>query len=81
MIGGDQLTAARIRGCKRLCSNGERGKERLDGLTALVEDWHASGILLTVSASMIVYILKPVLFWFMIELLLHSKNDLVIHFI
>ena len=81
MIGGDQLTAARIRGCKRLCSNGERGKERLDGLTALVEDWHASGILLTVSASMIVYILKPVLFWFMIKLLLHSKNDLVMHFI
>ena len=81
MIGGDQLTAARIRRCKRLCSNGESGKERLDGLTALVEDWHASGILLTVSASMIVYIIKPVLFWFMIELLLHSKNDLVMHFI
>ena len=35
--------------------NGESGKECLVGLTALVEDWHASGILLTVSASMIVH--------------------------
>ena len=55
MIGDDKLTAARICECKRLCSNAESGKERLDGLTALVEDWHVSGILITISVSMIVY--------------------------
>ena len=48
IVGGDQMTAARTRGCKRIRSNAERGKERLEGFHALIEDWHAKGILLGV---------------------------------
>ena len=43
------MTAARVRGCKRIRSNAERGKERLEGFTALVEDWHAKVAFLGVS--------------------------------
>lgn len=35
------MTAAWIRGRQRICCNAERGKERLEGFTALIEDWHA----------------------------------------
>ena len=51
-IGGDQMTVARTRGCKRIRSNAERGKERLEGFTALVEDWHAKVAFLGVSMYM-----------------------------
>ena len=34
------MTAARIRGSKRLMSNSKTGVERLEGVTAFVEDWH-----------------------------------------
>ena len=34
------MTAARIRGSKLLMSNSETGVERLEGVTAFVEDWH-----------------------------------------
>ena len=40
-IGGDQLTAARVRGSKRVRGNSERGIERLEGLQPVIEDWHA----------------------------------------
>ena len=30
------MTAARTRGCKRIRSNAERGKERLEGFTAVI---------------------------------------------
>ena len=58
------MTAARTKGCKRIRSNAERGKERLEGFTPLVEDWHAKGAFLGMSqhthvvhrnASIIVY--------------------------
>lgn len=49
VLGGDQMTAERTRGCKRIRSNSERGKERLEGFTAFVEDWHAKVALLGVS--------------------------------
>ena len=42
------MTAARTRGCKRIRSNVERGKEWLEGLTAVIEDWHAKVALLGV---------------------------------
>ena len=42
------MTAARTRGCQRIGSNAERGKERLQGFNAFVEDWHAKGVLLGV---------------------------------
>ena len=41
VLGGDQLTAARARGSKRIRHNEERGKDRLEGLMPVVEDWHA----------------------------------------
>ena len=40
MCGGDQLTAERIRGCKRTKSNSTTAKERLEGLEPVMEDWH-----------------------------------------
>lgn len=46
--GGDQMTASRVRGSKRIRSNAERGKEQLGGFVAGVEDWHAKVCLLGV---------------------------------
>ena len=47
-LGGDQMTAARARGSQRVRSNSERGKDRLEGLQPVVEDWHAKVCLLGV---------------------------------
>ncbi len=47
--GGDQLTAARARGSHRVRCNAERGKDRLEGLQPVCEDWHAKVCLLGVS--------------------------------
>lgn len=49
IIGGDQLTAARIRSAHTVRDNSERGCECLEGLQPAIEDWHTKGILLTVS--------------------------------
>lgn len=51
LLGGDQLTAARVRGAKKVRSDSERPLHRLEGLEAACEDWHAKGVLLGVSAS------------------------------
>ena len=48
-VGGDQLTSARVRGSQKVCSYNDRGVDRVEGLQAVTEDWHAKGILLTVS--------------------------------
>lgn len=45
---GDQLTVARARGSQRIRKNSERGKERLDGLLPVCEDWHTKLCLLGV---------------------------------
>ncbi len=42
------MTAARARGSQRIQSNSERGKDRLEGLQPVVEDWHAKACLLGV---------------------------------
>ena len=42
------MTAVRTRGCQRIRSNAKRGKERLEGFTAVIEDWHAKVALLGV---------------------------------
>ncbi len=47
--GGDQLTAVRARGSKRVRYNSLRGKDRLEGLEPVIEDWHAKVCLLGVS--------------------------------
>jgi len=41
LIGGDQLTAARICGAQRVRGNSDNGRDRLEGLVPVVEDWHA----------------------------------------
>ena len=49
LFGGDMLTAKRARGGKYIRSNSERGKDRLEGLIPVVEDWHGKVCLLGVS--------------------------------
>ena len=41
LLGGDQLTAARARGAKRVMMNGSTKQKRLEGTYPVVEDWHA----------------------------------------
>ena len=49
LLGGDQLTAARVRGAQRIRSNSERTLHKLTAFEAVCEDWHAKGIILSVS--------------------------------
>lgn len=42
------MTAARARGTQWVRSNSERGKDQLQGLQPVVEDWHAKVCLLGV---------------------------------
>lgn len=42
------MTASRTRGSQRIRLNAGRGKERLEGLSPVVEDWHAKVCLLEV---------------------------------
>ena len=49
LYGGDQLTTERMRGAKNVRSNACRGKERLEGVVPMVEDWHTKVVLLKVS--------------------------------
>ena len=51
-VGGDQVTAARARGCQRVRSNSERGRDRLEGLQPVCEDWHAKVCLLGVCVDL-----------------------------
>ena len=48
LFGGDQLTVARARGSQRIRKNSECGKERLEGLIPVCEDWHTKLCLLGV---------------------------------
>ena len=41
LVGGDQVTVARIRGAQRIHGNSETSQQRLDGILPLAEDWHA----------------------------------------
>ena len=41
LIGGDQLTVARIRGAQSVRNNSENGRNCLDGFIPVAEDWHA----------------------------------------
>ena len=52
-VGGDQLTTARIRGCQKVMSNSDSDLGRLEGVTALIEDWHAKVAFLGVSIIII----------------------------
>ena len=48
LLGGDQLTVARIRGAVAIRSNHETAKDRLEGIVPVVEDWHARQVLMQV---------------------------------
>ena len=49
LFGGDQLTAARARGCRDLRLNSDTTIGQLNGLIPVAEDWHTSVALLSVS--------------------------------
>lgn len=40
LVGGDQLTVARIRGAQKIRGNSEKSEDRFDGLLPVAEDWH-----------------------------------------
>jgi L1 cell adhesion molecule like protein len=48
LFGGDQLTAARARGCAELRINSDTLTGRLKTLVPVFEDWHTSVTLLTI---------------------------------
>jgi len=41
LIGGDQLTVARMRGVQVLRDTHAKRVEQFEGLIAVIEDWHA----------------------------------------
>ena len=51
LFGGDLLTAKRARGSQYTRNNSLRGRDRLEGLKPVVEDWHAKVCFLGVSSS------------------------------
>lgn len=55
-FGGDMLTAKRARGAQRIRENSNRGRDRLEGLVPVVEDWHTKMCLVCVSVLYIVII-------------------------
>ena len=55
LVGGDQLTVARMRGAQRIRGNSETSQQRLDGFLPVVEDWHAKMCFLEVNINFINY--------------------------
>lgn len=57
LLGGDQLTAARIRGAKKAKVNEDAPSERLEGIIPVAEDWHTKmnfvGVCLLVTTTCI----------------------------
>ena len=54
LFGGDQLTAARVRGAQLAMSNSKTAIKRLEGVTPVIEDWHTEVLLYEVSANTLV---------------------------
>lgn len=48
LMGGDQLTFARAQGSISIRDDHDSNKQCLDGITPVVEDWHAKQCLLKV---------------------------------
>lgn len=48
LLGGDQLTVARVRGAVAARSSHENARDRLEGVIPVVEDWHARQVLMQV---------------------------------
>ena len=51
LFGGDQLTVARMRGTKALRDTHETPTDRFEGITPVVEDWHARMAMMKVSKA------------------------------
>ena len=51
LFGGDQLTVAAIRGTQALRDTQDKAVDRLEGVTAVVEEWHVRMTLMKVSES------------------------------
>ena len=49
VVGGDQLTAARIRAAQKGKLNGQTPLSRLEGIISVAEDWHTKANFLGVS--------------------------------
>ena len=49
LLGGDQLTVARVRGTQALRASEDKAVDRLEGVIPVVEDWHARMTLMIVS--------------------------------
>ena len=56
LLGGDQLTIARVQGCQRIRNNSENGRACLEGFFPVVEDWHTKMCYMKVSYPLILYI-------------------------
>lgn len=48
LLGGDQMTAARCRGCQLIRNNSNSDSMKLNGFQPFAEDWHAKVVLLEV---------------------------------
>jgi len=48
LLGGDQLTVARVRGAQTAMCNGLNAVKRLEGFVPIIQDWHAKVVLLEV---------------------------------
>ena len=48
LLGGDQLTVARVRGAQIAMCNGSNPVKRLEGFIPVIQDWHAKVVLLEV---------------------------------
>ena len=55
LFGGDQLTAARIRGAISLRCNHPNALERFEGLIPPVEDWHSRMVLMKVCIKFLIF--------------------------
>ena len=49
LVGGDQLSVARVRGSQLIRANSETNVDRLNGLLPIAEDWHAKVVFIEVS--------------------------------
>ena len=57
LLGGDQVTVARVRGAQRMRQNSESGQRCLQGFIPVIEDWHAK-VVLCMHYHTTVYILQ-----------------------
>ena len=55
LIGGDQLTAERVKGAQNLRKNSTHAVGRLEGLVPVSEDWHAKVCFLQVLHAHLIY--------------------------